>query len=167
LDPTTVGNLTSLLCEDTLCRYFCSALLEEAVAAAEAGEAGAAAAAPPEAVPAAGVATLATAGAAALAVAAVAGWTPMTCSSDCNMLLNRFCCVPAGTGVIASPSESLLVDVDSTREPFLWPCVWAVMEESAEGAELKLAMDDIGVSLIEASRADSRAQNGERGSRRQ
>jgi hypothetical protein len=53
-----------------------------------------------------------------------------------------------------SPSESLLVD--STREPFLWPREWAVREESAEGAELKLAMDDIGVSLIEASRNDPR-----------
>jgi hypothetical protein len=53
-----------------------------------------------------------------------------------------------------SPSESLLVD--STREPFLWPREWAVREESAEDAELKLAMDDIGVSLIEASRNDPR-----------
>jgi hypothetical protein len=98
-------------------------------------------------------------GVAALAVAGVAGCTPMTCSSDCNMLLNRFCCVPAGTGVIASPADSLLVD--STREAFLWPCEWAVMEDSAESAELKLATDDIGVSLIEASRDDSREQNGE------
>ena len=155
-----MGNLTSLVGEDTLCRYFCSALLEEAVAAAEAGEAGAAvavgaaAAVLPEVVlPAAGVT--------ALAVAGAADCTPMTCSSDCNMLLNRFCCVPAGTGVMASPSESESPLVDSTREPFLWPCEWAVMDESAEGAELKLAMDDIGVSLIEASRNDSREQNGE------
>jgi hypothetical protein len=91
LDPATVGNFTSLVCEDTLFMYFCSALLVEAVAAAEAGEAGAvaaaeacatgaAAAALPEVVPMAGVA--------ALAVAGVAGCTPTACSSDCNMLLN-------------------------------------------------------------------------------
>jgi hypothetical protein len=55
---------------------------------------------------------------------------------------------------MASPSESLLVD--PTRELFLWPCEWAVMEDSAEGAEVKLAMDDIGVSLIETSRDDLR-----------
>jgi hypothetical protein len=30
------------------------------------------------------------------------------------------------------------------------------MDDSAEGAELKLARDDIGVSLIETSRDDSR-----------
>ena len=55
---------------------------------------------------------------------------------------------------MASPSESLLVD--PTCEPLLCPCEWAVMADSAEGAELKLAMDDIGVSLIETSRDDSR-----------
>jgi len=70
-------------CEDTLWRYFCSAPLEEAVAAAEAGVVGAAAAVLP--------AVVLAAGAAAAAVAGAAGCTPMTCSSDCNMLLNRFC----------------------------------------------------------------------------
>jgi hypothetical protein len=55
---------------------------------------------------------------------------------------------------MASPSESLLVD--PTRELFLWPCEWAVREDSAEGAELKPAMDDIRVSLIEASPDDWR-----------
>ena len=135
-----------MICDDTLFRYFCSAAFEEAAVAAEAGVVCASAAGLPAAV--------LTAGAAALAEAAVAGCTPITCSSDCNMLLNKFCWVPAGTGVMASPSESLLVD--STCEPFLCPCEWAVMADSAEGAELKLAMDDIGVSSIETARDDSR-----------
>lgn len=82
----------------------------------------------------------------ALAAAGVAACTPMVCSSVCNIRANRFCCVLGVTGVMASPSESLVLD--STVELFLCPCEWAVREDSAEGAELKLAMDDIGASLI-------------------
>jgi hypothetical protein len=39
---------------------------------------------------------------------AVLGCTPITCSSDCNRLPNRFCAVPAGTCAAVSVLESVV-----------------------------------------------------------
>src|SRR5450631_1728244 len=88
-----------------------------------------------------------TAGAAIAAVAAgvaALNCTPNTCSSDCSILLNRFCAAP--TGICAA--VSLLESSEIPRcEPFLWPCRWRLPGGTAEGAELKFAIDDIRVSL--------------------
>ena len=67
----------------------------------------------------AGVVVLAVLAAAVLAAAAVFDFRPITCSSDCSSVPNRFCVAPAGACVEASLPE---LSVDSTCEPCLWPC---------------------------------------------
>ena len=66
--------------------------------------------------------------------------TPITCSSDCSIEPNRFCCVVAGTcAVVALPESSM----ESSCELFLWPRPWALTDGSAEVADVKFAIVDM------------------------
>src|ERR1700735_5482165 len=82
------------------------------------------------------VADTAVAGVTVAVGVAVVDCTPITCSSDCRRLPNRFCAAPGG----ACPAVPLLESsVDSTCEPRLWPCGCTLTGGSADGAELKFA----------------------------
>jgi hypothetical protein len=73
------------------------------------------------------------------------GCIPITCSNDCNRLPNRFCAV--ATGTVAE--ESVVVEslVKSTWNPCLWPRGWTLAAACAVAVELKLVINDIGVSF--------------------
>ena len=91
------------------------------------------------------VAAAALAGVAAAAVPAGAvalNCTPITCSSDCSRLPNRFCWVPTGTGAAVLLSLLSESSADATCEPFLWPCAWVLSCGSA-GVDVKFAIEDI------------------------
>jgi hypothetical protein len=77
---------------------------------------------------------------AAVAAVAVLGCKPITCSSDCSSVPNRFCTVPAGACAVVLLLES---SADPTCEPFLWPCVWILSVGSADAADVKFEIDDI------------------------
>jgi hypothetical protein len=138
LDLASFAVCEPLACKlcDTLPMYFCNAVVADRAVVAPLPGADAAAAVVPAVVLAAALALDAVAAGVAEVVC-----TPTVCCSDCNRLLNRFCWVAAGTGAVM---ESLMASsVDSTAEPFLWPCAWDLPIESAAGAELKLAIADI------------------------
>src|SRR5712664_3860389 len=65
---------------------------------------------------------------------------PITCSSDCSSVPNRFCTLPAGACAALLLVES---SGDPTCEPFLWPCVWILRVGSAEDADVKFGINDI------------------------